>query len=181
MGLLSVILGLLRELAPFLKEALFEGQSFRVWFKANTLTFAWLLNTLILMLTTTYLSDELRASRYRELQVSAKLEAMAEPMQRFTDRYKDLRERYLTGELARRELSKHLGETETKLQDAQTKLSESQSENARLRRRLAHRPKVTKPPTKSEPPPEKPKKHTGFFQRIKNLLGGHDNDKEERQ
>lgn len=179
MGLLSVILGLLRELAPFLKEALFEGQTFRVWIKANTLTFAWLLNTLILMLTITYLSDELRASHYRELQVSAKIEAMAEPMQRFTNRYKDLRERYFTSELARRELSKQLGESESKLQDAQAKLTTSQSENARLRRRLAHRLKTTKSPPKTEPPPEKPKKHTGFFQHIKDLLSGHKNDKEE--
>lgn len=178
MGLFSVILGLLRELAPFLKEALFEGQTFRVWIKANSLTFAWLLNTLVLMLTITYLSDELRTSYYRELKVSAQLEAMAAPMKRFAGRYKDLRETYLITELAKRELSKNLGEVETKLETAQADLAAAQRENAQLRKHQAHPPVAKRI---SKPPPEKPEKHTGFFERIKNLMNGNKNDKENGQ
>lgn len=62
----SLIMTIFRELLPFLKEALLEGQSLRVWLKSNWLTFAWLINMFVLTLLISVLADSVTGALRRE-------------------------------------------------------------------------------------------------------------------
>lgn len=91
MSSLAILMAILRELLPFLKEALLEGQTLRVWLKANWFTFAWLINSLVLTLLIAVLADVVGIVSTKERTVNAQLNSIVAPMQRLIDDHKFLR------------------------------------------------------------------------------------------
>lgn len=88
----SLLVTILRELLPFLKEALLEGQSFKVWLKTNWLTFAWLINMFFLTLLIAALSDTVTATVRREAAIARQLQTIHAPLLQMIDRYKHQRD-----------------------------------------------------------------------------------------
>ncbi len=88
----SLIMTILRELLPFLKEALLEGQSFRVWLKSNWMTFAWLINMFVLTLVISMLSDAVTVAVRKESEATRQLAAIRAPLQEMVGKYKQLRD-----------------------------------------------------------------------------------------
>lgn len=88
MSIFTLLMTLLKELMPFLKESLLEGQTFRVWFKSNWLTFAWLANTLMLTLIIAYQSDVITLSRKNEHIAQKNLRDVKAPIENLIVLYK---------------------------------------------------------------------------------------------
>lgn len=88
--MLGLFVTILRELLPFLKEALLEGQTFKGWMKNNWLTFAWLINTLALTMMIAHLADSVALARFHEQQAQQQLQQIQEPLGRLVNQYKAL-------------------------------------------------------------------------------------------
>lgn len=91
MSLFTLLIAVGKELLPFLKESLLEGQTFRTWLKGNWLTFAWLVNTLALTLMIAHLSDLVIKARANEHKVTKQWEQVLPPLHTVLLDYKRLR------------------------------------------------------------------------------------------
>jgi hypothetical protein len=88
--MLGLFLAILKELMPFLKEALLEGQTFKGWLKNNWLTFAWLINTLALVLMIAHLADLVAQARYRENLALQQVSLIQQPLGQLVVKHKQL-------------------------------------------------------------------------------------------
>lgn len=89
--MLGLFLAILKELMPFLKEALLEGQTFRGWLKNNWLTFAWLINTLVLVLMIAHLADLVAQARQREQLALQQVALIQKPLGLLVEKHKQLK------------------------------------------------------------------------------------------
>lgn len=79
MSLLGTLLVIGKEMFPFLKETLLEGQTLRAWLRDNWLTFAFLMSTLLLTMMVAHLSDLVHDARHREESLRQQINALAFP------------------------------------------------------------------------------------------------------
>lgn len=178
MSFLTILVTIGRELFPFLKEALLEGQTFRAWLKTNWLTFAWLVNTLCLVLMIAHLSDLLSKSYTAEHERYKQISALREPVLKMATRTKDLEAENLRLATEIAELTLFKAENSPKLEKYEQWLQRCgvNLDNGQCRAvRQPARPSRAKPAPvihpqlpqeHPQPEPEKP----GFLQRIKKML-----------
>lgn len=178
MSILTILVTIGRELFPFLKEALLEGQTFRVWLKTNWLTFAWLVNTLVLVLMIAHLADLLTKAHRADHERFAQVNALRVPIEKMAHRNKQLtvENAQLVSDVA--DLSLFKAENEPKLEKYEEWMQRCgvNLENGQCRAvRQPVRPARAKPvPALQLPPQEQPQQPApekpGFLQRIKKML-----------
>ena len=178
MSLLALMMTIARELLPFLKEALLEGQSFRVWLRSNWLTFVFLLSSLALTLMVAYLSDLVRDQRVRAELLRGQIVALAKPTEVLISRYRELetRNRELTLEL--QELEEDNGASlevieryQEWMQQCGVNIETGQCRISRAPVRPS-RPKQETPSSQSVP--DETEKRRGFLRRLRDLLTRND-------
>jgi hypothetical protein len=81
---------ILKELLPFLKEALLEGQTFRVWIKSNWHTFLSLISLLILTLGIAHLTESLILSNQQHQQAQDIVNGLQAPLNALVKRQREL-------------------------------------------------------------------------------------------
>jgi hypothetical protein len=91
MSIFALIMTIVKELMPFLKESLLEGQTFRAWVKTNWLTFAWLVNALIMTLMIAHLADTLHLTRVSEQKARQEVQSIKQPAEKLVVLYKGLK------------------------------------------------------------------------------------------
>ena len=173
MSLFAFTITIAKELLPFLKEALLEGQSFRVWLRSNWLTFIFLLTTLAMTLMVAYLSDLIRAQKERELQLRADIVALAKPAETLMTQYQQLK-------ADKRDLEAQVEQLQKDNQDSLEMIEQHLTWMERCgvnvetgQCRVSRAPvRSRRPQQKPEqtPPPEEPEAREGFFRRLRDLL-----------
>lgn len=171
MPFLPLLLALGKELLPFLKEALLEGQTFRAWIKTNWLTFAWLVNTLVLTLMVVHLSDLVQAARHREHQTATQLQSIQQPAIQLAVKYRQLKDdkARLTHEVGT--LQQTTDQYEQWMRQCGLNLQTGQCPvvKAPLTPKPKPRPKPKPQPQLPDPPPAEPAKK-GFMSKLRDLL-----------
>lgn len=174
MSLLAFTITIARELLPFLKEALLEGQSFRVWLRSNWLTFIFLLSSLALTMMVAHLSDLVRAQKAREIELRGDIVALAPAAQA-------LIQKNLTQQLRIEELEGRVTELE-KSNDTNLELITQHLEwmehcgiNVQTGQcppvRPTQRPRRPRQETPATPSvPEDTEQRRGFMRRLRDLL-----------
>ncbi len=178
MSALSLLVMIGRELLPFLKEALLEGLTFRAWLKTNWLTFAWLVNTLFLVLMIAHLTDSLSHAYRTEHERYQQVNNLRPLVEKAASRNKELEAENLRLATEIAELSLYKAENQPKLEKYEewmqrcgVNLDTGQCKVVRQPARSSPRIKPAprpqpQPQQEPEPAPEKP----GFLQRIRNML-----------
>lgn len=186
----ALIVALVRELLPFLKEALLEGQTLRVWLKANWLTFVWLINSLVLTLLIALQADVVGVVSLKERQVNVQLNSIVVPMQRLIEDHKFLRNENAELKALNQQLLEEKATTDETLLtyeewmekcgvDYQNGGSCKVTKSAPPPRRPATRPKsrpqqqAQQPPIqppRDEPAQQTPPKKSGFFHRLREAM-----------
>lgn len=188
MSILSLLVMLGRELLPFLKEALLEGQTFRAWLKTNWPTFTWLVSALLMTLMLAHLSDLLVVTQRNERNYAQQLQPVHQSMERLVKEYKELKVENQRLQVENDELSTLKTTHEARLDQYEqwmgtcgVNIETGQCRVVRQPARPAARAKPrTQPPQPQphidlpQPEPEKP----GFLQRIKRMLS-RDKEKED--
>ncbi|WJJ55153.1 hypothetical protein [Xanthomonas phage RTH11] len=180
MSILSLLVMLGREVFPFLKEALLEGQTFRAWFKTNWPTFTWLVSALLMTLMLAYLSDLLVVTQRNEHTFAQQLQPVHQSMERLVKEYKELKVENSRLLIENEQLSTLKTAHEAKLDQYEQWMGTCgvniESGQCRVVRQPARPAARAKPRTQlpqpqpnidlPQPEPEKP----GFLQRIKRML-----------
>ena len=187
MSFRTIFVTIARELFPFLKEALLEGQTFRVWLKTNWLTFAWLVNTAFLVLMIVHLSDLLTKAHRSENEMFGQVSSLRAPIEKMVARNKELaaRNEQLASEHAELSLFKTTNEPKIEqyeqwMQRCGVNLDTGQCKAVRQPVRPARaKPTPTAPPPDINLPQPQPEQKPTFMQRIRKMLGGNKNKNEE--
>lgn len=172
MSLFTLLLTLVRELAPFLKEALLEGQTFRAWLRYNWLTFAWLVNTLAMTLMVAFLSDHLTNARIEAYKTSQQLKTLQESGQLVLTRYQRMQKQNESLLKANEQLAADNAVQAEKIEAYETYLGRcgvnvQTGQCPSPREKPIQRPKPRK--TKVNPPKQE-EEQPGFFQRLRDKL-----------
>lgn len=169
---------------PFLKEALLEGMSFRVWLKSNWLTFACLVNAFLLIAMVAHLSDLVHQTRVREDQLRADVQELVTPAHALMVRFKEQKEHiaHLESENAQlrvlgNESADAIDQYVEWMQKCGVNVDNGTCRVPRSTARPAARPKST-PPPHIVLPPETEKERSGFMNRMRRLLGRDQKDEE---
>lgn len=180
MSLFGFLVVIGRELLPFLKEALLEGQTFRVWLRSNWLTLAFLLCALAQTLMVAHLSDLIHAQMRHSTNLRAQLNAVIDPGSELIVRYEQLREKNQVLREENQLLAQGVDDSEEVIERYLTWM-ERCGMNVRTGQCPSQRP--ARPPTRPPEHPQQtptttddPEKRVGFLRRLRQLLGG---DKEE--
>lgn len=162
MSIFTLLVTLARELVPFLKEALMEGQPFRVWVRNNWLTFAWLVATAISTASIAVLSDHIRMCQREERRMYAYIQTLHGMATRTSAAVDIIAE-------DTRNLRAKLAEREREVTALQERIDQLERDNAKLKsrppRRVASRPAPVTPPV--APPAEK---RPSLGERIKQIF-----------
>lgn len=182
MSIFALIMTIVKELMPFLKESLLEGQTFKAWLKTNWLTFAWLVNTLIMTLMIAHLADTLHLSRISEQKARQEVQVIKRPAEQLVVLYKGLKveNTRLTQEIntlrsdnQQRDLL--IAQYEDWMKGCGVNLETGQCRVVRTpivkpTSRPKTRPKsAPKQPPETATPPE-PEQKTGFFKKLRNIF-----------
>lgn len=180
--MVAFLLTLIKELLPFLKEALLEGQSFKVWLRSNWLTFTCLVSTLIMTFSIAYLAEMLVLS-HRQIDKSQEtVNQLKVPLENFVRSYRKIKaendslERTVTQlrvekavqdeRLAKYE--KWMGDCGVNLTTGQCRIVRPQlikPQTTRPRRKPASA--IPKPPAETVPPKDE---KVGFFKKIRSMF-----------
>mgnify|MGYP006961541961 CR=1 FL=1 len=184
MSLLSILMLISRELMPFLKEALLEGMSFRVWLRSNWLTFACLLNAFLLIAMVAHLSDLVHQNRIREDQLRDNVTELVAPAHALMVKFKEQKEQIRTLEAENAELRLLAGEGADTIdqyvewmQKCGVDIKHGTCRVPTSPARPAARPRQT-PLPHIVLPDETEQERNGFMDRMRRLLGRDKKDEE---
>lgn len=193
MTFLSVLIALFREVMPFIKEALLEGQTFGAWLRNNWMTFTALVVVTLLTFNTAYLVDSFHRERKEYAATETVVRELKAPLSFVQVRLQRLMDQnaYLRGENKR--LSEQIvaltasnSEHSNKLQQYETWMKNcgmDLTKGGQCRATVAATPKRRAPTPKPKPelnvipPPDPPKEEKrGFWKRLGDALSGKKND-----
>lgn len=194
MTFLSVIIALFREVMPFIKEALLEGQSFRAWLHNNWMIFTGLVVITILTFNTAYLVDSFHRERKERQSMETVVRELKAPLGFVQTRLQRLLDQnaYLRGENQR--LSEQIVKLTSNSSEQTAKLEKYEAwmkscgidinRGGQCRVQTAATPKRRTPPPKAKPempvlppPPDPPKEEKrGFWKRLGDALSGKKNE-----
>lgn len=178
MSLLTLIITIGKELLPFLKEALLEGQTFRAWLKTNWLTFLWLANTLVLTLMIAHLSDMVKLLRMNEREAVEQLQSIQQPLSAFVVDYKRLKDENVQRAINVAQLTETNSKHEATISQYQewmddcglNYLDNGQCKIVRTPPRSSNRSKPRQPQRYSPPAPTPQEETTGFFRKLRDMI-----------
>lgn len=194
MTFLSVLIALFREVMPFIKEALLEGQTFGAWLRNNWMTFTALVVVTLLTFNTAYLVDNFHRERKEYAATETVVRELKAPLSFVQVRLQRLMDQnaYLRGENKR--LSEQIVLLTTSNSDQASKLQQYEkwmrscgvdpNKGGQCRATVSATPKRRAPVPKTQPPPpvilppDEPHKEEkrGFWKRLGDALSGKKND-----
>ena len=175
----SALFAILKELLPFLKEALLEGQTFKVWIKTNWLAFTCLVSTFTLTLSIVYLSEGLLTSQRHHIQSQIVVDRLQVPLTTFADRFRVLHLENVRLSQENTNLKQQILQLETQHVQDEEWMSKCgvnlETGQCRVIRQPVNKPPVRKrsKPTPIVPvvkPPDVPVQKPGIFQKLRNML-----------
>ena len=90
MSMIAFLITLIKELLPFLKEALLEGQSFKVWLKTNWHTFACLVVMLFMTFIVAFLAESLTIANQQLVKSQQVVDSVKTPLTTLVQEYQTL-------------------------------------------------------------------------------------------
>lgn len=194
MTFLSVLIALFREVMPFIKEALLEGQTFGAWLRNNWMTFTALVVVTVLTFNTAYLVDSFHRERKERQATETVVRELKAPLSFVQVRLQRLMDQnaYLRGENKRLSeqivtLTANSSEQATKLQQYEKWMKAcgvDPNRGGQCRAQVSATPKRRAPTPKPKPdlnvipPPDPPPKEEkrGFWKSLRDALSGKKND-----